>query len=51
MKAVLTEDEQLTITPETVAESIALKYLFIKQHDEDWGKRIVIDSNLPKQEA
>ena len=49
MKVELTIDERLTITPETVSESIALKHLFIKAHNEDWGKNIVIDSNIPEQ--
>jgi hypothetical protein len=48
MKVVLTIDEILMITPDTVAEAIALKHLFIKVHDEDWGRKIVIDSNMPE---
>ena len=50
MKAQFTKDECLRITPETIAESIALKYMFIQENDSDkWVSKIVIDSNLPEE--
>ena len=48
MKAELTKDGYLKVSPETPAESIALKYMFIKEQDPvEWCERILIDSNLP----
>ena len=47
MKAEFTKDKYLKITPESVAESIALFHMFIKEQDtKEWIKNIVIDSNL-----
>lgn len=51
MKAELTKDKYLKITPETVAESIALFHMFIKELDSDkWTSQIVIDSDLPEEQ-
>lgn len=47
MKAELTKDGYLKISPDTPAESIALQYMFIAEQDPDeFLKKIVIDSNL-----
>ncbi len=47
MKAELTKDGYLKISPETPAESIAIQYMFMKEQDPDeFLKKIIIDSNL-----
>jgi hypothetical protein len=48
MKVKLTKDERLVVTPETVAESIALKYLFNNATTTaKWAESIIIDSTIP----
>ena len=47
MKAELTKDGYLKISPENPAESIALQYMFTKEQDPDeWIKKIIINSNI-----
>ena len=49
MKAELTKDGYLKISPSNPAESIALQYMFVKEQDPDeFIKKIVITSNLPE---
>ena len=51
MKAEFTKSGFLKVTPETVAEPIALNYMFVKEQDTDaWTRQIVIDSNLPEED-
>jgi len=50
MKAEFTNAGFLKVTPENMAESIALKYMFVTEQDSDkWVSQIVIDSNLPDE--
>ena len=52
MKAEFTSGGLLKVTPETMAESIALKYMFITEPDShEWVSRIVIDSNIPEDKS
>lgn len=49
MKAEFTIHGELKITPETMAESIALKYMFVDEPDVlNWAEKIIIDSDIEK---
>jgi len=52
MKAEFTSGGFLKVTPENMAESIALKYMFIKEQDGDkWLNSIIIESNIPEDKS